>query len=1083
MFARRSAAGRGIASADQPPLMPPAGPKAGDAKPPADAAPSPTRPPDAGKPVVLSYAKYKELLDEIARLKAKSKPAPPAKCRLLKGRVEGGLVFFTAQFEFHADRPDAAFALACGQAKALGAQQQDGRTPLLSSDQDGFVVQVDKPGDYQVSLDLSLPLSQRPGGRGLELDLPRAVVTTLEMDLPADARSPRLGGKELTESSLTFKNGRLEGPLGPADKLDLSWQGAPPPGVGPLLTARGRVKVSIQDGRVATEAELLLRTQGGPASQWVLSAPPGAEVKAAPGDQQRVKVVNRADEAGGARYTVVLNEPSDDDLNLIATVRTPLTGGKRAPVGPFLVRGASRQSGVVVVSAPGQDARLVFHPQPELTPRDVTDEERRADPTLTAAYDYNSPLANLPWLEVEAGSARGAIKTQVVYALAMVRTGPAGALEWQVTATLTASPLFQTSVDHLNVQLPADCDYLPSNLPDQVLSADWDKDSRVVHIKLADMLTGPVTVPVKARYTKPIVASVGQRVSLPLPWALDNPRDGGGRIDVTVPDEVELQAADVEPAVKEAHKLGWSFDKVPQEVVVSWQPYKPDTHAASVIDVTLHGPAAEVREELRLRFPRNAPDQITLRTPAVLGDSLQLLGGGQLLDDPAAAPGTRVVRLPGKGPEYVLQLRYSFPTTERPLAVPLVTAEQAPDGETRLRVWSDSGQLPLPPDDADGGWGVQNIEEVKGVDRLPVLVLRRLRPDAPLLLRLDDSSGATATVLVDRVLYRASRADGVWDIRASYLLRQLAEPTLDVELPAAPAALGLRVALDGRQVDWQALVESEQGGPVKHLARLRLATDLVRRPAVLDVSYQLKPGQTEVVAARETLRPPLLVGDLRQAPTRWEVMLAPGDVALAPEDGAAARRTIAMRGWLLAPQLAVTGADLERWFAGPDVPARTEGAAVVPDLVCWQEAGDPLALICVPQWAWLLACSLPLLLLGVFLFTMARQAHAGRPRAAVWFWLTIVLLIPALAAVWVLRPTVLYAIAYGCEPGAVVLLLALAFQGALLERYRRQIVFLPSFRRARTGSSLVRANGAQRAPGEPSTVDAPRPAGSSQQPA
>ena len=97
-------------------------PKGGDAKPPADAADATDRPP--AKQVVLSYAKYKELLDEIARLKAKSKPTPPAKCRLLKGRVEGGLVFFTAQFEFHADRPDAVFALACGQAKALGAQQQ-----------------------------------------------------------------------------------------------------------------------------------------------------------------------------------------------------------------------------------------------------------------------------------------------------------------------------------------------------------------------------------------------------------------------------------------------------------------------------------------------------------------------------------------------------------------------------------------------------------------------------------------------------------------------------------------------------------------------------------------------------------------------------------------------------------------------------------------------------------------------------------------------------------------------------------------------------------------------------------------------
>ena len=241
----------GTVAAD-PPLMPPAGQKAEDAKTTADAALAPTDSTADAKQVVLSYAKYKELLDEIARLKAKVKPIPPAKCRLFNGRVEGGLVFFTAEFGFHAERPDAVFALACGQAKALSAQQQpDGRTPLISSDQDGFQVQVEKPGDYQVSLDLSLPLSQRPGGKGLQLDLPRTVVTKLEMDLPADARAPRLGGKELSDTSLTFKNGHLDGPLGPADKLDLSWQGRRRPA---SARPRRRAAVSRSASRTAGSA-------------------------------------------------------------------------------------------------------------------------------------------------------------------------------------------------------------------------------------------------------------------------------------------------------------------------------------------------------------------------------------------------------------------------------------------------------------------------------------------------------------------------------------------------------------------------------------------------------------------------------------------------------------------------------------------------------------------------------------------------------------------------------------------------------------------------------------------------------------
>ena len=49
--------------------------------------------------------------------------------------------------------------------------------------------------------------------------------------------------------------------------------------------------------------------------------------------------------------------------------------------------------------------------------------------------------------------------------------------------------------------------------------------------------------------------------------------------------------------------------------------------------------------------------------------------------------------------------------------------------------------------------------------------------------------------------------------------------------------------------------------------------------------------------------------------------------------------------------------------------------------------------------------------------------------------------------------------------------LIVLLQWLLHERYRRQIIFLPSFSRSRSGSSLSRAEAARA--GEPSTVDAP----------
>ncbi len=402
---------------------------------------------------------------------------------------------------------------------------------------------------------------------------------------------------------------------------------------------------------------------------------------------------------------------------------------------------------------------------------------------------------------------------------------------------------------------------------------------------------------------------------------------------------------------------------------------------------------------------------------------------------------------------------------------------EATGGESKVRILCDAGPLPLSP---GGAWTDQNIEEVKGVNRLPVLVLKTMRPDALLTLRLGDlSSAPAATILIDRALIRASLGGDLWVIHASYLIRQLGESNLDVQLPGPPSALQLRVTLDGRQVDWQAVEQSDQGDPNKHVARLRLAADLVKRPAVLEVVYQVSPGRGAAGVFQTTLTPPRLVGDLGQAPTRWEVTLPPGWLALSPEVGAAAPWTVAYHNLLLTPQIALSSADLERWFAGSEVAARG-GDTAAPSLVCWEGAGEALIVTKVWQPFWLLLCSLAFLALGLRLFVLARQAYAGRKRAAFWFWCMAVVLVPVIAAVWVLRPTLLYAIAYGCEPGAVVLLVVLTGQCLMLERYRRQIVFLPNFRRARTGSSLVRANGLNGLKSEPSTVDVPRTAGSSQ---
>ena len=619
--------------------------------PPADRKLDPSKLPGDSS-IVLTPKEYQDLLDAAHR-EGRTR-LPPTECRLGQGKVEDGFVRFEAGFDFHAERPDAVFALACRQAKVTAVTKEKGdRTPMLSADADGgYSVQVEQPGDYSVTLSLSVPLSQRPGGgRGFELDLPRAVLTSIDLALPPDARAVRVNGKDVADAALTLKEHRpdnppgpvdhllLSGPLGILDKLDLSWQGPAPSGAQSLRMSRCRVTVRVEGGSMTTQADLILHAEGEASAEWTVIVPRGFEVKASAADQPRVKSLTHADDPAGVAWTVTLKAPGADDLTLTAIgPATTLAAGRRAPVGPFLVRGASRQSGVVLVGPVGPDVRPILHPNADLTPHDLTDEERK---TFTDAYEFVTVPAQ-PWLDVEAGAAGGSIKTQTTCAFHLGPTGPNGDLEWQVAATFTVSTSGRTPVDSLDVELSPGCQYVPTP-PDPNIKPD-EANARLLHVSLGGAPASPFKFTVNARYPSEPVPREAQRQLYGLPRLLPSPmremQDGGVQIEAAVPDDLELLPP-AEATAQDPHHFTWRFGQTPEEVPLSWQPYTPEVRVSSVIDLTFSGRRAQAQHELHLHFTRTAGTQITLKSPAALGASLQVVGsGGALIDDPAPAAGT-----------------------------------------------------------------------------------------------------------------------------------------------------------------------------------------------------------------------------------------------------------------------------------------------------------------------------------------------------------------------------------------------------------------------------------------------------------
>jgi hypothetical protein len=1081
------------------------------------------------KAVILTPEKYQAMRDKIESLKKQlqiEKPAAPSQC-LLKGRVEAGAVRLQAEFAGTADHANTIVTLACPQAGASAAET-DGHLALIRRSESGdFLVRIDKAGEYRIKLDLLVPLAAREGnGRGFELTLPRAVITQLELDLPANSKDVRVGGRSLDEPQLhglTLNNNHhLSGNPGldPVAKLNLSWKEARTSTGHPVRIAEGRVQVRVEATGLTTEAELVLRVEGAPTDQWRLLVPLKAEIKVLAPDDVRVRGIETANQQFASLRTIRLKEPSADPLHL--QIKVPLTPRRAAlmPVGPFFVLDAARQTGRVVVRNAVRNLHLDYHGHGDMQLRGQETEERiEESPATLATFKYsNIPLLEKPkeasgpnslsWLDVEARMVHPQVRTHVSHALTLRRSPlpTSGAhtekggddqrnaastpWHWEIVTTITPAAKKWSDIEQLKILVPPEWSPLDENI------SVVGNNPRYVVIPSSLLREAPAR-PLRLEGRLEASSKAEGRSVLKLPWP-------PGLLKSL---EVKIEApSDVEVVLNNAEQTNLELSKQPRpneqtwhsrgepangmEIDVSWRPYRPDLRVRSVVDLTLNGNRGKVQQEIVLQLPASPPSSLVLHVPPAV-DNLQIEGDdSQDLREVSVGPdGMARLQIAAKAgaTEWHRVLHYTIRLDENdrasltgvPFAVPLVAPKQATAGDIRVRVWSEPGLLPRPV--VDPHWDERGIEEVKGRD-LPVLVLHATKLDAPLRLVLSEQA-ASFSVLVEAALVRVQLLeDGTQSWRASFQLRQLADRHLDILLPAPVATLNAQFLFNGQKVTPDIVNDKGEHTDAGNIARLRLPADRIQQTALLEVSFQSPPGRSGRSPLHTVLQPP----QLRGAPavqTRWQVSVPANRILIAPESASGVERTWTRRGWLPAMRLQLNGADLQREFDKtlPDE-LRQKGqqldreAQTVPALIFWQDQTTPIVLTHAPQQAWLLICSLGVLIVGLGLYWSARPRIASGGRWAVWLWPLLALLILAIAVAVLFWPTTLWAIVYGCEPGILVLLAVMGLQWLMHERYRRQIVFLPSFSRGHGGSSLVRKQASSRPQsGEPSTVDAPQP--------
>jgi hypothetical protein len=1055
--------------------------------------------------VVLSPDEYRKLVEageQLNKLKSPSKPQPPSVCRV-SGKIEHrgsqDVVMVRAKFEFVSPAGRTVYFLGFRKAAAVGATLDGKGLPAIEDAAEGFRVAVDSAGSHAVTLDLEVPLqtrSAKAGERGFALNLPGSPITVIDQfDLPTGVDVVRLRPlvpiAPLTgpAPARTLAAKDLQKPvgdwpavaLGAIEGVELFWDNPTlQKPAEPLITADGEIRVQLGETTMQTTASLLLRSLRGRQVEWKLQTPAGADVTL-PGNpaESAVRLMPNNDRT---LWTIRAAGNGVEAIEVEVQQRQARQSGKPAAVGPFNLASAFRQQGTVRIMAPNNLRPRVTRPRGDLgqreLPPDPVPAESKAE-FVQAMYSYgqvsaNSPGSPLMYLDTEA--IRGELRTQVTHTLTLTDSG------WRITTEIKATPI-RREIDFIEVELPAvlqpTIEVGPHELVEKIDRVD--PASNRWQIRLAHPRRVETTVRLDAVYPRGEPTDGRDVSNLALPRVRGSV-DGDGRVVVNVPEGFDLSGTVREWDRDRVNESGKPMDPQPGKlpslalittgspavVEMTWAPQGAAVPVKSTTDVTIEDHQIVTRQ--RLTLPAStATRRITLRAVGPVPSHVRAIEGSAIVNHGVDEWLLTIPPNPDRESVVVLALMQAL-AESRPLMpgrldIGLLWPATLGPMEGRVRVWvrTTTGLRPLP---AGGPWEELPAETSAEHDSLPALELFA-GAQAPLTLELAEAVGlAPAGVIAERVLIQAIAGDaGQQRYRARFLLRSVAAPSVDVELPTAVAALAnLEVTLGGKRLDQVAVVDPA-GTPVAAAAGRIIRVPLPPRgPATeLAVSYILGDTRAAVNRWRLSLTPPRLRGPVFVGPVRWQIMLPEDDFVLPADERTLLEQRWGLRRFLPAPIPARSGRELEEWFRGSS-DGIDDQAMTDPSVVARQGSLQPIGLIPIPRMLLYLICSLAVLAMGGALAIIRHRRWL--------FWLVLMLLLICISAGALLWPQATMVALAGTPPGLFVLALSLAVMSWQARRYRRRVVFLPSFTRTKPPSTMSRPASSQRRR-QPSTVDVP----------
>jgi hypothetical protein len=272
----------------------------------------------------------------------------------IRGRVDNDLADLSLELELNLLVQGQAWVpLGIDSQIVTSAREGDRELELRSTGEGRWDVRLDRPGAHRLLLDLRRPVTASPDRKHLELAIPEALSTYLELEVSHRVREVDVGsGASVGESLLPGAEGtRLSAHLSPRSRLVLDWteeanSGSPAP---PLLTAQVEMRVDADWESMRTESSWVIRSVRGIARKLEIQLDE-ADVVA------RVKLDDQFFPAGIERnmLTIPLGEPlrPGDTRHLFLETRRsfPPAAPRSYLFTGFPLSNAAEQSGAIAIT-------------------------------------------------------------------------------------------------------------------------------------------------------------------------------------------------------------------------------------------------------------------------------------------------------------------------------------------------------------------------------------------------------------------------------------------------------------------------------------------------------------------------------------------------------------------------------------------------------------------------------------------------------------------------------------------------------------------------------------------------------------